>query len=80
MSDGVERFEVRKCGLVFKLFDTKIGDFLDICADYDALVEVARVCNNLERKNRCCQRKVDVLVKFADPVEVNRYWEMMTNG
>ena len=75
-----ERFVVKKDGLVFHIYDNKLEEYYEtIVADYDTLVEVARMLNNLERKNRCCQKKVETLSKFADPVEVNKYWESLTN-
>lgn len=76
MSD--DRFTVIKEGLAYRLYDNKLQEAYDIYAEYDTLVEVARICNNLDRKNRCCQKKVEVLSKFADAEAVNNYWEMMT--
>ncbi len=73
-----ERFTVIKEGLAYRLYDNKLQEPLNVYADHDALVEVARICNNLDRKNRCCQKKVEVLSKFADADKVNEYWEMMT--
>ena len=76
MSDG--RFTVRKMGLSFRLWDNKLDEPLNVYGDYDMLVEVARICNNLDQKYRCCQKKVEVLSRFADADKVNEYWEMMT--
>ena len=75
-----DRFTVVKDGLTFRLRDGKTQEFLNVFADYDTLTEVARLLNNLDQKNRCLMKKVEVLSKFADPEAVNQYWEMMTNG
>lgn len=74
-----DRFCVRKEGLTFRLRDGKTQEFLNVFADYDTLTEVARLLNNLDQKNKCLMKKAEVLSKFADPVEVNRYWEMINN-
>ena len=88
------RWKVEKCNGEYRLQDSKTGEFyVDIVAEPPVLVEISRLLNTLDLKNQRCsksvkklskrncdlERQVHALLKFADPVEVNRYWESLTN-
>ena len=75
-----DRFTVVKEGLGFRLLDSKTEEFLQVFADYDTLVEVARLMNVMDQKNRCLMKKVDVMSRFVDAEAMNEYWESVTDG
>ena len=88
------RFEVKKDGIIDFIFDNKTEEYYtEILTDTDTLKVICNIWNTLDSKSQRCgeklrevskencelQRKVEVLSKFADPVEVNKYWERLTN-
>lgn len=89
------RFTVKKKGNMYFLFDNKTQEYYnDILTDTHTLNQFTVLLNVLDDKNKRCaesnkklqenncelRKKVKELSNHIDPVELNRYWELMTNG
>jgi hypothetical protein len=71
-----KRFEVKDSKGVPLMFDNKSQEFyMKLLAHRVVLEEFCRIANNLERKSKCCNKKLEVCMKFVDVDALNEYLE-----
>lgn len=58
------------------MYDNKTGGwYTHLLAHRSVLEEFCRIANNLNRKSKCCQNKMELMMKFVDMDRMNEYLE-----
>ena len=71
-----DRFEVKEHHGLPLMFDNKTGEFfMNLLAHQSVLREFSRIASNLDRKFNCCNRRLEVAMKFVDVDALNEYLE-----
>lgn len=69
-----ERFIVKEKKGVPLMYDNKTGGwYTHLLAHRSVLEEFCRIANNLNRKSKCCQNKMELMRKFVDIDAMNEY-------